>query len=192
VQIARETLWVMRNDPTHLFLCGPMALKTLMLAQRAAPQETRLLDRYRAGPQGASLAELARLAEEANLPYRPVFREAGQAVPVPSIVHWKVGHFAAILGEADGRFYVKDPVLGQDGLWVTKMALDHEASGYFWPRRTKRMLRTGGWSRPQTQAECGELEPPTGQDLVMPAIRSRTRLHPHPSIAACAATTSRN
>jgi hypothetical protein len=193
VQIARETLWVMGNDPTHLFLCGPMALKTLMLAQRAAPQETRLLDRYRAGPQGASLAELARLAEEANLPYRPVFREAGQAVPVPSIVHWKVGHFAAILGEADGRFYVKDPVLGQDGLWVTKMALDDEASGYFLAPTDEahaadwRMVAATDAGRVRGAGATNGTRP-----MVMPAIRSRIRLHPHPSIAACAATTSRN
>jgi hypothetical protein len=33
VQIARETLGVMQTDPKHLFLCGPQALKTLMLAQ---------------------------------------------------------------------------------------------------------------------------------------------------------------
>ena len=122
----------MRTDPKHLFLCGPMALKALMLAQRAEPDQVRFVDKYRAASsKGVSLAELAGLAEEAHLPYRPIYRTPGQAVPVPSIVHWKVGHFATILGEEGGRFLVKDPVLAQESVWVTQAALDNEASGYF-------------------------------------------------------------
>jgi hypothetical protein len=132
VQIARETLWIMRNDPKHLFLCGPMALKALMLAQGATPEQLRFLDRYRAeSPQGVNLAELTQLAERAHLQYGPVLRKPDEPVPVPSIVHWKTGHFAAILSEADGRFQIKDPVLGQDTTWITQAALDAEGSGYF-------------------------------------------------------------
>jgi hypothetical protein len=132
VQIAREELWAMRNDPKHLFLCGPMALKAVMRLQRASAADTHFLDRYRAdGPKGVSLADLARLAEQGKLAYRPMFRKPGQPVPVPSIVHWKIGHFGAIVGEAGGRFHVVDPSFGQDGLWVTRAALDAEASGYF-------------------------------------------------------------
>jgi hypothetical protein len=131
VQIARETLWIMRNDPKHLFLCGPMALKALMLAQGATAEEVRFLDKYRARANGVSLAELAKLAEDAHLSYQPVFRKPGDAIPVPSVVHWKVGHFAAIVEEANGRFRVKDEVLGEDDVWVTKAALDDQGSGYF-------------------------------------------------------------
>jgi hypothetical protein len=131
VQIARETLWDMKNDPKHPFLCGPLALKRLMLAQNAALDEVRFLDKYRAGPRGVSLAEVAHLAEEAHAPYLPVFRQPGQPVPVPSVVHWKVGHFAAIVGERDRRYQVKDPVFGRQDLCVTQMALDAEASGHF-------------------------------------------------------------
>jgi YD repeat-containing protein len=131
VQVARETLGVMRTDPKHLYLCGPQALKTLMLAQGSTPEQVRFLDKYRASPKGVSLAELGQLAEQAHLPYRPILRKPGEPVPVPSIVHWKIGHFAAILREADGRFQIKDPVLGQDSTWINKAALDEEGSGYF-------------------------------------------------------------
>jgi hypothetical protein len=34
-QMARETLWVMENDPRHLYLCGPLALKFLMMENPA-------------------------------------------------------------------------------------------------------------------------------------------------------------
>ena len=73
---------------------------------------TRLdfLQWYRAGPDGTSLAEVGQLAEKAKISHRLVFRKPGQAVPVPAVVHWKIGHFAAIIGEANGRFHVVDPV----------------------------------------------------------------------------------
>jgi YD repeat-containing protein len=131
VQTARDTLWVMRNDPRHLCLCGPMALRTLMLEQHAPHESVKFLDKYRTGPKGVSLAEVARLAEQAKLPYQPIFRNPGEPVPVPSVVHWRVGHFAAIVGEAGDRYFVKDPVLGPDTMLVTRAALDEQASGYF-------------------------------------------------------------
>lgn len=46
-------------------------------------------------------------------------------------MHWKVGHFAAIVGKVNGRYHVKDPVFPGQSLWVTPAALDAEASGYF-------------------------------------------------------------
>jgi RHS repeat-associated protein len=127
---AREGLWMMRHEPGIAYLCGPMALKNLALAQGAQPDRVAFLDAYRSGPRGVSLAQVAALADSAKLRYRMVFRDAGQPVPVPSIVHWKVSHFAAIVGEANGRFHLEDPTFGTD-LWITRDAIDAEASGYF-------------------------------------------------------------
>ena len=75
----------------------------------------------------------------------PVFRKPGETVPVPAIVHWRVGHFAAIVGERDGRFEVRDPNFGHQGLWVTQAALDAEASGYF--LAPAEAAKTSGWRR---------------------------------------------
>jgi RHS repeat-associated protein len=130
VQGAREGLWMMRNEWGTAYLCGPMALKNLLLARGATYQQVDFLNAVRSGAHGVSLDEVARLAEKAHLGYRLIFRDASQPVPVPSIVHWKVTHFAAIVEEADGRFHLKDPTFGQD-LWVSRAALDAESSGYF-------------------------------------------------------------
>ena len=46
------------------------------------------------------------------------------------MVHWKAGHFAALVKERDGRYLMQDPTFG-DELWVSRSALDVEASGYF-------------------------------------------------------------
>jgi RHS repeat-associated protein len=131
VQTAREMLDLIEKDPRHLFICGPLALQSLMLAEGATSEDVRFLQWLRVGPDGTSLAEVSGFADQAKFQHRLVFRESGQTVPVPSIVHWKVGHFAAIVGEANGRFQVEDPVFRGQTLWVTSEALDSEASGYF-------------------------------------------------------------
>ncbi|MFZ2208929.1 MAG: cysteine peptidase family C39 domain-containing protein, partial [Porticoccaceae bacterium] len=127
---AREGLWSMRHDPGIAYLCGPMALKNLLLSQGASEEKVRFLDDYRSGPDGVSLEEVAQLAKQAKLPYQLVHREAGGAIPVPAIVHWKLSHFAAIVAEENGYFHLKDPTFGRD-LWVTRGALEAESSGYF-------------------------------------------------------------
>jgi RHS repeat-associated protein len=152
VQTAREVQLLVDKDPRHLFLCGPQALMSLMLAQGATFDQVSFLLGYRAGENGTSLSEVAGLAGKAKFRHRLVFRKPGQPVPVPSIVHWKVGHFAAIVGEANGRYHVEDPVFQGQGLWITPAALDAEASGYFLAPADAQA--TAGW-RPVDDAEAG-------------------------------------
>lgn len=127
----RETATIMQIDPKHLYLCGPRALKALMLSRHASLDQVRFLNKVRAGPKGTSLAEVGQLATQANAALDPVFRKPGEKVPVPSIVHWKIGHFAAIVSERNGRYEVQDPTLGHQSLWLSRAAIDAEASGYF-------------------------------------------------------------
>ena len=127
---AREGLWAMRNNPGIAYLCGPMALKNLLLSQGASPKRVGFLSEVRSPPDGISLAEVGRLADRAKLPHTLIRREPGSAIPVPSVVHWKVSHYAAIVGEDQGRYHVRDPIFGED-LWVGREAIDGEASGYF-------------------------------------------------------------
>jgi hypothetical protein len=132
VQSGRDTLWIMQTEPRHLYNCGPLALKMLMLAQHASEGQVSFLGRVPAhGLKGTSLAEVAALAKRVQVALEPVFRKPGETVPVPAIAHWRVGHFAAIVGERNGRFEISDPTLGHQSLWMTQAALDAEASGYF-------------------------------------------------------------
>src|SRR5581483_10776040 len=54
----------------------------------------------------------------------------GAPVVVPSVVHWKVGHYAAILRQEGKRFFVVDPTFGISR-WMSEEALEAESSGYF-------------------------------------------------------------
>jgi RHS repeat-associated protein len=127
---AREGLWTMRNNAGVAYLCGPMALKNLLLSQGYTHNQVEFLDEYRSGPAGVSLAEVARLASQAKMTHSLIFRSVDQPVPVPSIIHWKVSHFAAVIGEENGRFHIIDPTFGRD-LLMTRNAIDSESSGYF-------------------------------------------------------------
>ncbi len=131
VQTAREELNLAQRDPRHLFICGPLALFAMMQAEGLKPSELDFLRWYHAGPNGTNLAEIGKLADKVKFAHAVVFRKTGQAIPVPSVVHWKVGHFAAIIGKKHGRYHVIDPVFASNDAWFTQAAIDAEASGYF-------------------------------------------------------------
>lgn len=127
---ARDGLWMMEHEPGISFLCGPVALRNLLLSQGATPTQVKFLGDYRSGAHGVSLTEVGRLATQAHLPHSLIRRTPDQAIPVPSVVHWKVSHYAAIIDERDGRYHIQDPIFGDD-LWVTRDAIDSEASGFY-------------------------------------------------------------
>ena len=85
--------------------------------------------RYPSTGAGTSLAELGRLARDSGLPLRAIQRTPGAEIPVPSVVHWKTGHFAAIVARGDSRFLVKDLTFNDDH-WVSRKAIDEESTGY--------------------------------------------------------------
>ena len=127
---AKEGLWMMQNDPGVAYLCGPKALENLLLSSNYSESDIKFIDDFRSGPHGVTLAQVAELAKRAKLPFNLAYRSSGHLIPVPSLVHWKVNHFAAIVAKDGNRYHLKDPTFGTD-LWVTRGALDTESSGYF-------------------------------------------------------------
>ncbi|HXG27937.1 MAG TPA: cysteine peptidase family C39 domain-containing protein, partial [Nevskiales bacterium] len=128
---AREALWSMRNDPGMAFLCGPRALQNLLLAMDSGTEQADFLEALRSDHNGFTLAEVSEFARQAGLSHQIVHRLPGQPVPVPAIVHWRLNHFAAIVSEKDGLYQVQDPTFASGELWMTRSAIDTEASGYF-------------------------------------------------------------
>ncbi|WP_437968140.1 RHS repeat-associated core domain-containing protein [Sorangium sp. So ce260] len=132
---AREGLWMMRNRPGEAFKCGPMALGRILSGTRSSRDDLERIHVAQSTPQGLSLTQVARLAEDLKMGLQPARRRAGAPLLLPAVVHWRVGHFAAIVqttsnvrGERIHR--VEDPTFDQD-LWISDAALDQESSGYF-------------------------------------------------------------
>ena len=132
IQGAHEGQWTFRRKPGEAFLCGPNALKTMLMTLKAAPDQVKVAQDARSGPHGFSLEQLAGLADKAKLDYRLIHREPGQPIPVPSIIHWNINHYAALVARQGALYVVADPTFGASGASVlTTKAINAESSGYF-------------------------------------------------------------
>lgn len=127
---AKEARWDMENRPEVSFMCGPLALQRMHHAARPGAPFPRALQTFVSTDKGTSLWQVRTVARASGLAYEAVKRSGSVPVPVPSVIHWKVGHFAAVVGFSNGRYRIADPTFGSD-MWVTPKSLDHEASGYF-------------------------------------------------------------
>ena len=76
--------------------------------------------------RGFSLTQVAALSREMGLDFQMAFRGGGAAFVVPSVIHWKVGHYAAIIRREGDRFLLQDPTFRND-VWATSAALEREA-----------------------------------------------------------------
>lgn len=128
----RSTLWAMKGEPKKSFRCGPYALRAILQAENKLnfAQNRILWTAESSGKQGFSLAEVQQLAKKTGSDYVAVQRVATASVVVHSIVHWKLNHFAAVMGSYNGKYVIRDPLMQQDIL-VSQAAIDSESSGYF-------------------------------------------------------------
>lgn len=130
IERSREGLSNMRQRPGISFRCGPYALN-LIHTQKTGSPVNGFLDKIQSPATGFSLAELKKFAaEDLAMPMQVAKRTPGTQLIIPSVVHWKVGHFGALMREQDGGVLLRDPTFGND-TWMTRSAIDHEGSGYF-------------------------------------------------------------
>jgi len=127
---ARQALWMMKNRPEVSFRCGPLALRSISLLFESSMDVDEVVMESAFTQQGFSLSQVQELSVDLDMGFQMAQREPGSAFIVPSVVHWKVGHYAAILSESNGRYSVADPTFGQSRS-ISQEALEDEASGYF-------------------------------------------------------------
>jgi RHS repeat-associated protein len=150
IQAAREGLWVLKEQHELATGSGPAAINTILAtrANGSYVSPSALVD-FHAMPEGASLNEIQELANRVGLRLQAAVRTGDADIPVPAIMHLKLDHFSAIVQEAEGRYLVRDLIVG-GSVWVTREALLQESSGYF-------LIPTGplkeGW-RPVTPSDA--------------------------------------
>lgn len=127
---AREGLWNMENRPDIAFRCGPFALHRIRLSLDPTNPGTELIHACASIQRGFSLLQIEELSRKLGLYFQMAFREKGAVFVVPSVVHLKLDHFAAITRQEGDRYLLQDPTFGNDA-WVTREALEAETSGYF-------------------------------------------------------------
>jgi RHS repeat-associated protein len=128
---AKEGSWTMSHNPGISYLCGPKALENVLHVLGAAPEAIATVESARSSEHGFTLAELGALAGRAGLAHRLVHRAPGDPIPVPSVINWRVSHYAAIVGKTErGTYQIKDPTFGGD-LEISETAIDEEGSGFY-------------------------------------------------------------
>jgi RHS repeat-associated protein len=127
---AREGLINMKNHPEISFRCGPLALHRIKLAVHPHDPQSEMVDSTESTLRGFSLLQVAELSRKLGLDYQMAFRTRGSEFIVPSVVHFKVDHFAALIRRDGDHYLLQDPTFKNDA-WVTREALEAEASGYF-------------------------------------------------------------
>jgi RHS repeat-associated protein len=127
---AKQSLWLMRNRPQKSFRCGPLALGRLVALARNDQRPEPKVAAYPSTTKGTSLLQMRDLGRTVGLKVKIAKRTADADPLVPAIVHWKTGHFAALVQQEGSRYLSQDPTFG-DEIWVSRAALDDESTGYF-------------------------------------------------------------
>lgn len=101
--------------------CGPNSLYVLLFMHGKAPDYNDLLSSFHLTSQGASAADLARVAGELGIPLTPVRADpqALTGLPLPAIVHYRqpgsiTGHYVVLLSvNRDGTYTVLECTRGR-------------------------------------------------------------------------------
>ncbi len=126
----RDGLVVMMRDPGVAYKCGPFALRQMMTALRQTNANWKVLADIPSPETGFSMTALLELSGKIGLDLTAAERPEGAALIVPSVVHWRQNHYAAIVGSKDGMFRVVDPTFGKEQ-WLSAAVIHAEASGRF-------------------------------------------------------------
>lgn len=123
----------MSHYPGIAYKCGPYALNSLLSVKAGKPIHSPLMSKVQSSDKGTNLAQLKDWADQLGLSnYQLAKRAKGAPIVVPSVMHWKLDHFAAIVKKDGERFRTKDPTFGTGGnITLSLAALEAETDGYF-------------------------------------------------------------
>jgi RHS repeat-associated protein len=133
-QINDSTLGLahMIQSPERSFRCGALALERIIafVDPNGSATAIKKLSQANSSPNGLSLSAVLKMAAVAGMHYQMAFRTPGAPIVTPAVAHWKMGHYAAIVGKSEDRYLVQDGTFGQD-IRVSATTLNEESSGYF-------------------------------------------------------------
>ncbi len=127
---ARQQTEVMRRNPGISYRCGTYALMQVIEAMGPIPRGMVDLQQEMSPETGFSLAQLHKFAAKNNIGLVPAERIKGKQLVVPSVVHWKQNHYAAIVRQKGDLYEVLDATFG-DAKWLKADVINEEASRYF-------------------------------------------------------------
>ena len=127
---AQQGLWTMQNRPEIAFCCGPLALSCILSHYDISNSVNPLIRNAQSTTNGFTLTQVAALSRKLGMNYQMAYRSNGAPFLAPAVVNWKVGHYAALIREENGRFLLQDHTFRNDTV-ASRGALESESSGYF-------------------------------------------------------------
>ena len=127
---SRDALSNMKTRPDVSFKCGPYALDGILAQRNPADPARAMLREVASTTDGTSLAFLVDVAARSQLSMQAVRRSGAREIPVPAVVHWKLGHYGALLRQEGDRYLLQDPTFGSTQ-WIRQEVIAEESSGYF-------------------------------------------------------------
>jgi hypothetical protein len=127
---AKNSYFLMLEHPEMAYRCGTFALKAAGGVLKPNDPALENLVEEPSPTNGFSMAALEDLAKKYGLDMVAVRRTAGQNLIVPSIIHWRQNHYAAILDKQGDSYLVSDPTFGGQK-WLPAEVINEEASGEF-------------------------------------------------------------
>ena len=149
LQVTQTAMETMKRRPGDSYRCGSLALSQIMHYSQPTNIAIGLVRTLKSPDGGFCMSDLAEIAATNGLFVTAVRRKAGGELIVPSVVHWQLNHYAAILEKKGSEYLVIDPTFG-GSKWMSEDTINAEASGAFIISTTN---IPSGWIR-LTQAEA--------------------------------------
>jgi RHS repeat-associated protein len=130
VAAARQGLATMIHRPEIAFRCGPAALGSIFRTGNPTTPIPAAILEAKSSQQGIALSEVQQIAKKAGMDFQIAKREVGAPLVYPAVIHWKIGHFAALLGNNGGINTLQDATFNSIYA-ASNSAIDSEGSGYF-------------------------------------------------------------
>jgi hypothetical protein len=165
--MAREALWVFKFHHEEAAPSGPAALESILAFTAYETKKVRTanptLQKAHASPDGTSLSELKTIAQKVGLKYEMVVRPGDAEIPVPSVMHFKISHYSAIVKKDGERYLLLDPILGGEK-WVSRDVINEESSGYFLAPKSAVVTGWRGVSASEAATVIGHCQPGVPDD----------------------------
>ncbi len=127
---SHEGYETMLSYPGVSYRCGTLALSRVARALGNTNAGSFQMVDIASPSNGFCMTSLAELSEANHLGLVAVERPAGANIILPSVIHWRQNHYAAVLAKQGPLYWVMDPTFGR-GQWIFEDYLNEEASGKF-------------------------------------------------------------
>lgn len=126
----KESLAIMTVHPGISFKCGTLALLHVGREMKSQFNPKLLMD-LPSPTNGFTMTQLKALSDAYQLDLVPVQRPKGGPVIVPSVIHFRQNHYAAIVQFNGDKYQLLDPTFGTDPYWMSLKDIEEESSGHF-------------------------------------------------------------